>query len=434
MNLIKYSLLLLVVSISNSLFAQRVPAEFEPQAGIVFTWLLENQLDKHPVDSVHVQMVSHLVKDNTVYINYHNKAQKIKIEKLLIAKSVDINRVKFLEYDISMGAYPRDYGPEWIYDNKQLNIVDMNWSFYGYIPPERSFSKLINKNLEQYDRYLGEKLAVKTYQKSKFVSEGGGKEFNGDGVLMVVEQTELQRNPKYSKLEIENEYKRIFNVQKVIWLPQPSYDDEHMFKDYILDPITKQMVIRSASANGHIDEFCRFVSSNTILLAEVSEAEADKSDLHKINKQRLDACYNILKNETDVNGKPYTIIRMPVAEVIYKSVSKKSMVGENIFSMKSATQLKKMLDGSDFPSTDTFMVLPALSYCNFSIANGVVLMSKYWKEGLPDIIKEKDQQAFNILQQLFPTRTIIAIDAMGLNLGGGGLHCNTRHIPMLIEK
>jgi agmatine deiminase len=207
-----------------------------------------------------------------------------------------------------------------------------------------------------------------------------------------------------------------------------------MFKDYIIDPITKQKVIRSASANGHIDEFCRFVSSNTILLAEVSQAEADKSELHKINKQRLDACYDILKNETDVNGKPYTIIRMPVAEVIYKTVSKKSMVGENIFSMKAATQLEKMLDGSDFPSVDTFMVLPALSYCNFSIANGVVLMSKYWKEGLPEIIKEKDAYAFDILKKLFPARTIIAMDAMALNLGGGGLHCNTKHIPAIIEK
>jgi agmatine deiminase len=251
---------------------------------------------------------------------------------------------------------------------------------------------------------------------------------------MVVEQTELQRNPTYSKQEIEAEYKRIFNLKKVIWLPKPSYDDENMFKDYIVDKTTNKKVMRSASANGHIDEFCRFVAPNTILLAEVSQQEADSEDIHKINKQRFDECFEILKKETDADGKPYTIIRMPVAETIYKEVSKKSGVGNNISSMMEATELKKMLDGSDFPKEDKFLVLPALSYCNFSIANNVVLMSKYWKTGLPESIKEKDKQALDILQKLFPNRKIVAIDAMALNLGGGGLHCNTKHIPTLIEK
>jgi agmatine deiminase len=424
----------LFILFTNQLFGQRVPAEFEKQDGILFTWILENLLENEPVDLVHLQMVENLVKDNIVYINYHNKNQKTKIEKILAQKNIDLNRIKFLKYDISMGSYPRDYGPEWMYENQKLNIVDMNWTFYGYIPPKRSFASMINKNLEGYDRFLAEKLGLKTYKKSNFVSEGGGKEFNGNGVLMVVEQTELQRNPNYTKQEIEAEYKRIFNLKKVIWLPKPSYDDENMFTDYITDKVTKQKVIRSASANGHIDEFCRFVSHNTILLAEVSQAEADAEAIHKINKQRFDACYEILKSETDADGKPYTIIRIPVAETIYKEVAKKSGVGVNIFSMIQATKLKKMLDGADFQKEDTFFVLPALSYCNFSIANNMVLMSKYWREGLPETIKQKDQEALNILRKLFPTRKIVQIDAMALNLGGGGLHCNTRHIPAIDEN
>lgn len=429
-----FKIIIAFILFSSQLFSQRVPAEFEKQDGILFTWLLENQLENESVDLVHLQMVENLIKENIVYINYHNKSQKTKIEKLLATKSIDLNRIKFLKYDISMGSYPRDYGPEWIYDNQKLNIVDMNWTFYGYIPPERSFAKMINKNLESYDRFLAENLNLKTYKKSQFVSEGGGKEFNGNGVLMVVEQTELQRNPKYSKQEIEAEYKRIFNLKKIIWLPKPSYDDENMFKDYIIDQATNQKIIRAASANGHIDEFCRFVSPNTILLAEVSQSEADSEEIHKINKERFDECFEILKKETDADGKPYTIIRMPIAETIFKEVTKKSGVGINISSMIEATELKKMLDGSDFPKEEKFMVLPALSYCNFSIANNVVLMSKYWKTGLLESIKEKDKQAFDILQKIFPNRKIIAIDAMALNLGGGGLHCNTKHIPTFNEN
>lgn len=426
-------IIILFILFSNLLFSQRVPAEFEKQDGTLFTWLMEENLAEYPVDEVHLQMVESLVKDNIVYINYHNNNQKLKIEKLLATKNIDLNRIKFLKHDISMGSYPRDYAPEWIYNDKKLNIIDLNWTFYGYIPHERNFSKMINKNLESYDRFFGEKLALKTYKKSEFVSEGGGKEFNGNGVLMVVEQTELQRNPKYSKQEIEAEYKRIFNLKKVIWLPKPSYDDENMFKDYIIDKSTNQKVIRAASANGHIDAFCRFVSPNTILLAEVSQQEADSEEIHKINKQRFDACFEILKNETDVDGKPFNIVRIPVAITIYKEVTQKSGVGNNISSMIEATTLKKMLDGSDFPKTDKFLVLPALSYCNFTIANNVILVSKYYVKGLPEAIIQKDKQAQEILQKLFPNRKIVQIDAMALNLGGGGLHCNTKHIPAIIE-
>lgn len=425
-----FKVIIICIFLYNQAYSQRVPAEFEKQDGISFTWLLENQLAEYPVDTVHLKMVESLVKDNIVYINYQNKAQKSKIEQLLVINNIDLSRVKFLKYDISMGSYPRDYGPEWIYENNKLNIVDMNWTFYGYIPPERRFGKLINKNLENYDRFLAKQLSINIFKKSEFVSEGGGKEFNGNGVLMVVEQTELQRNPKYSKQDIEAEYKRVFNVKKVIWLPKPSYDDENMFSDYIYDKVSKRKVIRAASANGHIDEFCRFVGPSTILLTEVSAEEANIDEIHKINKKRFDECYEILKKETDVNGNQYTIIRMPVAETIFKEVAKKSGTYNNITSMIEATQLKKLLDGSELPKDDNILVLPALSYCNFSIANKVVLMSKYWKEGLPQLIKEKDEQAMEILQKIFPDRKIIAIDAMGLNLGGGGLHCNTKHIPV----
>jgi agmatine deiminase len=277
---------------------------------------------------------------------------------------------------------------------------------------------------------LAGKLKIDTYKKTKLISEGGGKEFNGKGVLMVVEQTELNRNPKFEKQQIEDEYKRVFNVKKIVWLPKPTYEDENMFKDYIVDSSRNIIALRSASANGHIDEFCRFVSPNKILLAEVSQKEADENYFHKINKERLDACYNILKQEKDTEGNPFTIIRIPIAELMFIKAPKESGVYNNIFSMKKATQLTRLIDGSDFPKND-FFVLPALSYCNFVIANNVILVAKHWKQGLPETIKAKDKQAFEVLKVAFPDKKVIAIDPIAINLGGGGLHCNTRHIPAM---
>lgn len=87
-----------------------------------------------------------------------------------------------------------------------------------------------------------------------------------------------------------------------------------------------------------------------------------------------------------------------------------------------------LLDGTPFP-TDPINALPALSYCNFLIANNVVVAQKYYREGMPERVKEKDEQALQVLQTAFPTRRIIQIDTLALNLYGGGIHCHTRNIP-----
>jgi len=63
------------------------------------------------------------------------------------------------------------------------------------------------------------------------------------------------------------------------------------------------------------------------------------------------------------------------------------------------------------------------------ITNSLVLAQKYYKEGMSLDIKTKDEEAFNILQNIFPDRKVIAINTLPLNLYGGGIHCNTRNIP-----
>jgi agmatine deiminase len=69
------------------------------------------------------------------------------------------------------------------------------------------------------------------------------------------------------------------------------------------------------------------------------------------------------------------------------------------------------------------------SYLNFLVTNGIVLIPKYWKPERSEMIKIKDKKAKEILQQAFPHRKIIQIDAEPLNHGGGGIHCITQQQP-----
>ncbi|HHT7189401.1 agmatine deiminase family protein [Bacillus cereus group sp. Bc222] len=199
---------------------------------------------------------------------------------------------------------------------------------------------------------------------SELISEGGDREFNGMNVMMAIEDTEInKRNPHLTKHEVEEEFKRVFNFKKIIWLPLPTFDDENIYSGKIPGPDGKFNAYRSESANGHVDEMCRFVNNNTILLAHISEEEAKKSKLHVLNKERLDKAYEVLRNEVNIDGKPFQIVKMPVPESIYITIR----TGDDIYEVWQGRRDDfngELLDGSPFPREE-MIVLPALSYCNF---------------------------------------------------------------------
>ena len=86
-------------------------------------------------------------------------------------------------------------------------------------------------------------------------------------------------------------------------------------------------------------------------------------------------------------------------------------------------------DGSQFPDGEEINVIAAASYLNFLITTKAVIGQKYWKVGMDQEIKQRDEKAANILQSLFPERKIVMLDALAVNLGGGGIHCITMHQP-----
>ena len=48
---------------------------------------------------------------------------------------------------------------------------------------------------------------------------------------------------------------------------------------------------------------------------------------------------------------------------------------------------------------------------------------------MPYKVKEKDEEALHILQNVFPERKVVAMATIALNLYGGGIHCYTRNVP-----
>lgn len=224
---------------------------------------------------------------------------------------------------------------------------------------------------------------------------------------------------------MEAEYKRLMGVKKIIWLKQGLVEDDHTF----LGPITTSNGTKAytvITTNGHIDEFARFINDSTILLAQKDSTDIEDPIAFENNK-RMEENYNILSKVTDQDGQPFKIIRMPLPRTIYSLMKP----GDYAYDYIKTLDYR---DGSTFPNGDTIKVIAALSYLNFIITNKVIIGQTSWREGMPNELKLKDKKAAQILQSVFPNRKVILIDALAVNLGGGGIHCISMQQPAFLKN
>jgi len=177
---------------------------------------------------------------------------------------------------------------------------------------------------------------------------------------------------------------------------------------------------------GHVDEFCRFVNANTILLAYPDSLETLNDPVKKITFERMKVNYEILKNATDQDGKPFTVIKMPVPDIDYMTFALDTNSQANEIKFLSQQILYEQ---KQFSNGDTVHFVPSASYLNFLITNNTVFEAKYWKPGNPESSKAKDEKVKQILQQYFPDKNIYQIYTEESNHNGGGLHCWSMQVP-----
>lgn len=132
----------------------------------------------------------------------------------------------------------------------------------------------------------------------------------------------------------------------------------------------------------HIDGFARFGNENTIVT--MSEEDLRYYDVK-------DSDIEILLNARDVNGELYNYLKLPLSE---NNVV--TSYGENL-GYKGA-------------------------YCNYYIANTLVIVPTY--------NDPNDEIAIELLQTLYPQRTVIGIDCRNVYANGGMIHCITQQQPL----
>lgn len=421
-------------------------AEFVAQDSVIVGWPPEKESAKgFNVENITVEMIRALLPHVEVicqcyYVDFDHA------KKVLTEAGVDITNIRFVKYvsedlieeeigDLYVEAnFPRDYGAEVVMDDEgNRALIDFDNAYYGTAGGTRYSRE--GTVMQSFGRWHGALEGIDEIIFTRLISEGGDREFNGNGVMMCIEETEVnKRNPNLRRSEVEKEFKRLFNVEKIIMLPKCTYDEDDHYCGAIPGPDGEYNAYRAGTANGHIDEMCRFVSEDTVLLQEVTEEEAAKSELDRLNKERLDLALEVLQNSTTVDGRPIKIKRIPAATPYYIEIKTGDCVYDHVWMEYEDEYPNGLPDGSPFPSGGSMLVVPAMSYSNFLITNGIILSQSFWIEGAPDEVREKDEEARRILQECFPDKEIVSIPTIPLNLLGGGIHCASRQIPTPFKK
>lgn len=352
------------------------PAEWYPQSGIQLTWPHQHT-DWAPylqdITEVFLQMVGIISRDETVLIVTPN----VKSVKEILAPRLDNSqrsRLLFVSCPTN-DTWARDHAPLTLVpedavvhtDGCRCRILDFRFNGWGDKFPS-DWDNAITKAVFQQGGYQAD------YEdQGDFVLEGGSVESDGRGTIFTTSQCLLapHRNQPLTRSDLDRELRRRLHASRVVWL-----DHGNLVGD---------------DTDGHIDTIVRVAPDDTLLYVGCDDqTDSQYEDFLLLEKQ--------LQGLQTVEGRPYRLVKLPMPDAIYDD-------GDRLTSTPEAGTER----------------LPA-TYANFVILNKVVICPTYHQP-------ENDRKAMEILQEAFPGRQVLGVDARPVIRQHGSLHCLTMQYP-----
>lgn len=338
-----------------------MPAEWEPHDSTLICW--PHQRGDWPGKIVpiywtYAEIVKKLSAFEMVRVIVQSKQMKKNVEAILKKVYANLSNVDFIVRQTDRG-WMRDSSPFFIYKNGKREAVHFlfnGWAKYDNWKRDKLIPSVISKKMKS-------PLTKVMHNNRHVVLEGGAIDINGGGTLITTEECLLHpktqiRNPGFTKRDYEKVFQNYLGIKNVIWLGNGiAGDDTH----------------------GHVDDLCRFVNKNTLVVCDENNP-ADK------NYSSLKENFERLNDARLEDGSKPEVVKLPMPAPLW-------------------------FDG---------MQLPA-SYANFYIANDVALV--------PTFNDANDYLALGILSELFEDRFVVGIHAVDLVWGLGTLHCLSHQIP-----
>lgn len=342
----------------------RMPAEWEPHEATWICWP-HNRTDWPgkfaTIPWVCGEIVRKIAPGEIVRIIVSSQKHEAQARRVLTSVGVDLTRIEFFHFPTNR-SWTRDFGPMFVKrEAKQTEVAIVRFRFNAWAK-YRDWKK-DDMVTERAAAAVGCRLFHARINNHDVVLEGGAIDVNGRGTLVTTEECLLDRkvqarNPSLSSEETELLLHDYLGATNVIWLNRGIEGDD---------------------THGHVDDICRFVNAQTVIVGRE-------------------------KNSRDYN---YRVLE------------------ENLERLQSS----KLEDGSrvdlvPFPMPEPLVFkgrrLPA-SYANFYIANAAVLA--------PTFNDPNDRIALGILSELIRDRPVVGVHAVDLVWGLGTIHCMTQQQP-----
>jgi agmatine deiminase len=347
-------------------FGFSMPAEWETHEA---TWLgwphnptdWPGKLDT--IRWVYGEMVRRIAPGEIVRLLVNSKAEEKLARRYLTRAGAGVSRVEFIVRPTNRG-WMRDSGPIFVRrcHGRRLETAIVHFHFNAWAK-YRDWRK-DRRVPEAAAKRLGKRLFDAQASGRPFVLEGGGIDVNGRGTLLTTEECYLDpsvqvRNPGLGRAQFEAALRDNLGIANVFWLAGGVVGDD---------------------THGHVDDICRFVNRNTVVLIR-------EDNPHDINYRPLAENWERIRDLRLEDGSRPEVVALPMPAPL-------------------------TFDGERLPA----------SYANFYIANAAVLV--------PTFNDPHDRVALGILGELFRDRPVVGIHAVDLVLGLGTLHCLTQQQPV----
>lgn len=183
-------------------------------------------------------------------------------------------------------AWMRDIGPTFVKDDETGELAAVDWVFNGWGAQDWATWEHDSKIAGMIADLTG----VPTLS-SPLVNEGGGIHVDGEGTVLLTETVQLgpERNPGWTREQVEAEIHAKLGTTKAIWLPRG---------------LTTDYPPHGFGTLGHVDIVAAFAAPGVVLAHTQPDPSHPDHEPCKANVE-------LLRAQTDAQGRPLQVIEVP---------------------------------------------------------------------------------------------------------------------------
>ncbi len=229
----------------------RLPAEWEPQAGVMLTWPHADtdwaeRLDA--VEPVFLAIATEIARRETVLINCPDAGLAERVRRLLLERGAPLSRI-VTAIAPSDDTWARDHGPITRLRDAGPELLDFRFNGWGGKYPA-SRDDAITGRLHRAGVF-GDTPRIPV----DMVLEGGSIDSDGRGTLLTTRSCLLHpaRNPHLDAVSVERRLRDLLGATRILWLQHGALEGD--------------------DTDGHIDMLARFVATDHIVYQHCDEPD-----------------------------------------------------------------------------------------------------------------------------------------------------------------